>query len=78
MYQIISKSIYGISIIDECKDLRDAQILAMRYSCDYGQEFLFKIKKGRKILFTYWDGINGNLLQTTTKQFLKTVKNKKK
>lgn len=55
MFQIISKSIYGISIVDECKDLKDAQILAIRYSCDYGPEFLFKIKKGRKILFTYWN-----------------------
>lgn len=57
MYQIISKSIYGISIIDECKYLRDAQILALRYSFDYGPEFSFTIKKGRKILFTYWQGI---------------------
>ena len=60
MYQIISKSIYGISIIDKCKDLRDAQILAFRYSFDFGPEFSFTIKKGKKILSTYHMGINEN------------------
>jgi hypothetical protein len=45
MYKIVSKSIYGIEVIYETKDLREAKFLATEYAIAFGPEFIIRIKK---------------------------------
>jgi len=50
MYKVVSKSIYGIEVIYETKDLRQAKILAIEYALTFGPEFIIRIKKNGSYL----------------------------
>jgi hypothetical protein len=56
MYKIVSKSMYGIEIIDEAKDFREAKFLAIEYALSFGPEFIIRIKKnGSYLRFNFYN-----------------------
>jgi hypothetical protein len=56
MYKIVSKSMYGIEVIDQAKDLREAKFLATEYALAFGPEFIIRIKKnGSYLRFNFYN-----------------------
>jgi hypothetical protein len=50
MYKVVSKSIYGIEVLYQTKDLRDAKFFAIDYALSMGPEFIIRIKKNGSYL----------------------------